>query len=33
MPDRAPLKLQDQFVALVDTKFHAQNQLYTTICF
>ena len=27
------LKLHDQFVALIDMKLHAQNQLYTSISF
>ena len=33
MPDHAHLKLHDQFVVLIDMKLHAQNQLYTSICF
>ena len=33
MPDHAHLKLQDEFVALKDIKFHAQNQLYNSISF
>ena len=33
MPDHAHLKLDDQFVALIDMKLHAQNQLYTSISF
>ena len=31
--DHAHLKLHDQFVALIDMKLHAQNQLYTSISF
>ena len=31
--DHAHLKLYDQFVALIDMKLHAQNQLYTSISF
>ena len=31
MPDHAHLKLHDQFLALLDMKVHAQNQLYTFI--
>ena len=27
------LKVHDQFVALIDMKLHAQNQLYTSISF
>ena len=30
---RAHLKLHYQFVALIDMKLHAQNQLYTSISF
>ena len=33
MPDNAHLKLHDQSVALINMKFHAQNQLYTSISF
>ena len=33
MPGCAHLKLHDQFVALIDVKLHAQNQLYTSINF
>ena len=33
MPDYAHLKLHDQFVALIDMKLHAPNQLYTSIFF
>ena len=29
----APLKFHDQFVALVDAKLHAHNQLYKSISF
>ena len=29
----AHLKLHDQFVALIDMKLYAQNQLYTSIRF
>ena len=29
----AHLKLQDQFAALIDMKFHGQNQIYTSISF
>ena len=29
----AHLKLYDQFVALIDMKLHAKNQLYTSISF
>ena len=33
MSDHAHLKLRNQFVALIDLKLHAQNQLYTSISF
>ena len=33
MPDHAHLNLHDQFVALIDMKFHAQNQFYTSFSF
>ena len=34
MPDYTHLKLYDQFVALIDIKFHASNQFCTvSICF
>ena len=33
MPDYNHLKLYDQFLALIDMKLHAPNQLYTSICF
>ena len=33
MPDHAHLKLHDQFVALIDMKLHAQNQLYISFSF
>ena len=33
MPDYAHLKLHDKFVALIDMKLHALNQLYTYIYF
>ena len=33
MPDYAHKKLHDQFVALLDMKLHAQNQLYNSISF
>ena len=31
--NHAHLKVHDQFVALIDMKLHAQNQLYTFISF
>ena len=33
MPEHVHLKLHDQFVALIDMKLHAQNQLYNSIVF